>query len=215
MCGISGFFYTYIILWQNKAIMWTTIFDVTCLQHSAQKCETAECSSSINAFSTRVILQLIFIKCQWCVAEIVLIDWCILLCLVTNASFSEKPPKASLVKNGSCPDELHGITSWLKHESYCYLPVSESKTWHDARVHCAKYGWHLVSIHSESENKFVHENMPDAVWSTKGWIGLYHDSKGNTLIASNCFTNVSYQIRKIAGCVSARNAGNVFHATAG
>ena len=104
-------------------------------------------------------------------------------------SFSEEPTKAPLVKNGSCPDEFHGATSWLKHGSYCYLPVSEYKTWHEARLHCAKYGTtsNLVSIHSESENKFVLENMPKpSSWTSVGWIGLYRHTKGNDCGSLNC-----------------------------
>ena len=102
-----------------------------------------------------------------------------------NASFSEEPTKAPSVKNGSCPDDFRGVTSWLKHESYCYLPVSQSKTWHEAQLHCANqdFAANLVSIHSESENKFVHENMPGkSAWSNLGWIGLNRDTKGNTLL---------------------------------
>ena len=95
---------------------------------------------------------------------------------------SEEPTKAPSLKNGSCPGELHGYADWLKFESHCYLRVLDHKSWYEARLHCAKYGSSvkLVSIHSENENRFVHENMPKAIsYSTAGWIGLYRHTKGN------------------------------------
>ena len=106
---------------------------------------------------------------------------------MVSASFSEEPPKAPSVKNGSCPDELHGVT-WMKHGSHCYLPVSQLMTWHEARLYCARYGSTatLVSIHSENENNFVHDNMPGSFsWTRSGWIGLYRHTKGNAFYLIN------------------------------
>ena len=106
--------------------------------------------------------------------------------LVNNNShgiFSDESTKPPSNKNGSCPGELYGATSWLKYESYCYLPVSQSMSWHNARLHCAKLASSatLVSIHSNEENKFVRDNMPKPrLWSKAGWIGLYHHVKGKT-----------------------------------
>ena len=131
----------------------------------------------------------ISINCQWCILRIGLIYirkyFRNTNSFFNNASFSEEPTKAPSIKNGSCPDDFRGVSPWLKQESYCYLPVSERKTWREARFHCANQDFSatLVSIHSESENKFVHENMPgQSSWSNMAWIGLYRDSKGNTIL---------------------------------
>ena len=105
----------------------------------------------------------------------------------TSAPFSEEPTKAPSTKNGSCPGQLHGVTTWLRHGSYCYLPVTQQMIWQDARLHCARYGSAstLVSIHSESENKFVHDNMPqDTYHGGAAWIGLCRHKKGNDSIKS-------------------------------
>ena len=114
-----------------------------------------------------------------------------------NAPFSEEPIKAPSTKNGSCPGQLHGVTTWLRHGSYCYLPVTNTMKWQDARLHCAKYGpaSTLVSIHSESENQFVHDNMPKSTYSGgAAWIGLYRHKKGNTSIKLICFVVKIYPV---------------------
>ena len=102
----------------------------------------------------------------------------------TECSFSEEPTKAPSVKNGSCPG-----FSWLKHDSYCYLPVPSMKRWQDARLYCAQHGLSatLVSIHSDDENKFVYENIPKRGWHRKSWIGLYRHTKGSSWFSLTYF----------------------------
>ena len=106
------------------------------------------------------------------------------------APFAEEPTKAPFVEKGSCPDELNGVSSWLKHESYCYLPVWDAKSWYDARLHCATYDppAELVSIHSNNENKFVTENMPTTAIA---WIGLYRNDQGRSGIILTGFNDIS------------------------
>mmetsp|Transcript_115878 Transcript_115878/g.322641 ORF Transcript_115878/g.322641 Transcript_115878/m.322641 type:complete len:314 (-) Transcript_115878:94-1035(-) len=70
---------------------------------------------------------------------------------------------------GACDD------GWSQWDSFCYKYFWEMKTWPEAETLCRQRGSHLVSIHSQAENRFV-ANLQHGL---KGWIG-YSDVDKDT-----------------------------------
>jgi hypothetical protein len=56
---------------------------------------------------------------------------------------------------------------WSQRDAFCYNHIWEKKTWHEAERICREQNSHLVSIHSEAENRFVHQ----LTHGLSSWIG--------------------------------------------
>ena len=54
----------------------------------------------------------------------------------------------------------------------CYKFFNDKKNWHEAEAHCVALGGHLVSVHSQEENRFVHDLRPaNKIGSIGTWMG--------------------------------------------
>jgi len=90
---------------------------------------------------------------------------------------SEPPITTPVPKMGACPGEQYGSTDWDKWDSNCYLFVSRSRSWQDAKEYCLSLDplASLVSIHSFQENEHVFRldtsSRPNSIW-----LGMYRRS---------------------------------------
>ena len=65
---------------------------------------------------------------------------------------------------GSCPQ------GWIGHEGSCYSPFVHGATWQEAEDTCREFDAHLALSRSESENKFIAEEVGRPEFRV--WIGL-------------------------------------------
>ncbi|XP_013873795.1 macrophage mannose receptor 1 isoform X2 [Austrofundulus limnaeus] len=85
---------------------------------------------------------------------------------------------------GVCPEDPYEIFSWRKvswkpFRGYCYLFISEQKSWSDASVSCIEHGGMLVSIEDTFEQQFIKRNIEIFQDSHPSyWLGLFTTKNG-------------------------------------